>query len=797
MSLACRVLSACGRARLQKFCKISGISSISAYNRLVIPIASQNSVVFRQTPLTAVRTMATGGASSSGSRKGGKHKNRLAEEKSPYLLQHCHNPVDWYPWGEDAFKKAKKENKPIFLSVGYSTCHWCHVMERESFESEEVGKIMNEHFVNVKVDREERPDVDKVYMSFIQATSGGGGWPMSVWLTPDLKPIAGGTYFPPKDHMGRPGFSTILTRISEQWKNNKDKLIQQGNMVIDALKELSVSAVDSTATLPGQESVKKCLDQLDNSYDEEFGGFGHAPKFPQPVNFNFLFRVWSSMKGTPEAQRALDMALETLRFMAKGGMYDHIGQGFHRYSTDRTWHVPHFEKMLYDQGQLAVAYCDAYQITKDPIFADIARDILLYVSRDLSDRQGGFYSAEDADSLPNPGHKTKKEGAFCVWEADEIRNLLGEKLPHYDDMTFADLFAKHYNINRSGNVAFDQDPHGELAGKNVLIVRGSVENTAKAFGLEAAQVEEVLGKCRDILFKVRRKRPPPHRDDKMITAWNGLMISGFARAAQVLGEAQYLDRAVKAAKFVRKKMYDDSTGKLLRSCYHDPEMDRVTQIANPIDGFADDYAFLIRGLLDLYEASYNEEWVEWAAQLQRKQDELFWDSEGLAYFTVSGADPSVLIRMKEDQDGAEPSANSVSAGNLLRLASFHDDEGWRNKSVQLMTAFGARLAAIPLALPEMVSALIFYQQTPKQIIIAGNPRDRDTKALLQCVHSSFNPNKILIIADGKEHGYLYEKLKVLSTLKKVDGKATAYVCENYACSLPVNTVLELDELLSK
>uniref|UniRef100_UPI00398E5DCF spermatogenesis-associated protein 20 n=1 Tax=Pristiophorus japonicus TaxID=55135 RepID=UPI00398E5DCF len=726
------------------------------------------------------------------------HTNRLIHEKSPYLLQHAHNPVDWYPWGQEAFAKAKKEDKPIFLSVGYSTCHWCHVMERESFENEEIGKIMNENFVCIKVDREERPDVDKVYMTFVQATSGGGGWPMSVWLTPDLKPFVGGTYFAPEDGFHRPGFKTVLKNLAEQWKRNRSGITERSNKILTALQRgLAVSADKEAVPLLCPQVMEKCFQQLAHSYEDDYGGFRESPKFPSPVNFNFLFRFWALNKTSEKGVRALEMAQHTLKMMALGGIHDHVGQGFHRYSTDGRWHVPHFEKMLYDQGQLAVSYTEAYQISGDTFFADVARDILLYVSRDLSDKSGGFYSAEDADSHPTAKSIEKREGAFCVWTEQEIRELLPDPISDAtQNVTMADVFAHHYDVKEGGNVDPAQDPHGELEDKNVLIVRYSPELTASKFGLEEERVKDILSTCRNRLYEVRKQRPRPHLDSKMLASWNGLMISGFARAGGVLGEKTYIRRATQAATFLREHMFDSSNGRLLRSCYRGDESS-VEQAATPISGFLDDYAFVIRGLIDLYEASFDEQWLEWALKLQQKQDDLFWDAKGFAYFTDDARDSSVLIRLKEDQDGAEPSGNAVAASNLVRLANFTNRPDWADRSMQLVAAFEKLLNSVPMALPEMVIALMAQHHPLKQVVIRGEPEAPDTQGLIQCVNTHFVHNKILLLADGNCESFLYQSLPFLSTLELKDGKATAYVCQNFTCSLPVTSAGELQTLLMK
>ncbi|CAB3381176.1 Hypothetical predicted protein [Cloeon dipterum] len=547
-----------------------------------------------------VREMATGPT---------KKMNRLAKEKSPYLLQHATNPVDWYPWGEEAFEEARKQDKLIFLSVGYSTCHWCHVMEHESFENEEIAHIMNDNFINIKVDREERPDVDRVYMTFVQASSGRGGWPMSVFLTPDLVPVAGGTYFPPNDTFGRPGFKTVLTSLSNQWREKRESFLESEE----------ISSV----------SWKTCLKQLSSGFEDQYGGFSQAPKFPQPSNFNFLFHVFSRGPSSPEGTSALSMSLHTLRMMAKGGIHDHISQGFARYSTDERWHVPHFEKMLYDQAQLLVSYSQAYVASKDEFFRDIIYDIFTYVCRDLSHSSGGFFSAEDADSLPGFDSPKKREGAFCVWTHEEVESLLGSRfVKDGSAVTLFELACHHYDIRMNGNVNPNQDPHDELKNQNVLIVNGSEEETAE-----------------NVLHESRQNRPRPHLDDKMVAAWNGLMLSGLSKAFEATGDASILDRAIRAADFLEDHMYNKETGSLLRCCYQG-EKGALSQTEDPISGFADDYSFVIRGLLDLYEASGNSKWLAWANELQDKQDERFWDDEDAGYFSTA-QDPSILLRLKE------------------------------------------------------------------------------------------------------------------------------------------------------
>uniref|UniRef100_A0A3B1K518 Spermatosis associated 20 n=1 Tax=Astyanax mexicanus TaxID=7994 RepID=A0A3B1K518_ASTMX len=738
-----------------------------SYPRLLNFRSSQHSSSFRA-PEAACFSMASG-SDGQESLSPPKHTNRLRKERSPYLLQHAHNPVDWFPWGQEAFDKAKSEDKPIFLSVGYSTCHWCHVMERESFEDEEIGKILSDNFVCIKVDREERPDVDKVYMTFVQATSGGGGWPMSVWLTPSLRPFIGGTYFPPRDSSRRPGFKTILLRIMEQWQNNREALESSGERVVEALRKgTSISASPGESLPSGPDVANRCFQQLAHSYEEEYGGFRDAPKFPTPVNLLFLMSFWTVNRSSAEGAEALQMALHTLRMMALGGIHDHVAQGFHRYSTDSSWHVPHFEKMLYDQAQLAVAYITAYQVSGERLFADVALDVLQYVSRDLSHKSGGFYSAEDADSLPTPESAEKREGAFCVWTAGEVRDLLSETVEGATGgATQADIFMHHYGVKDQGNVEPEQDPHGELQGQNVLIVRYSVELTAARFGLSVDRLTEVLASARAKLAEVRRERPPPHLDSKMLASWNGLMLSGFARVGAVLGDKALLQRAEQAAQFLQEHLWDKEGQRILHSCYRGDDME-MEQTASPIAGFLDDYAFVVCGLLDLFEATQTVQWLKWAEDLQNTQDQLFWDAQGSGYFSSDPSDPTLLLSLKQDQDGAEPSANSVSAMNLQRLSHLTGKQEWMQRSEQLLTAFSDRLTKVPIALPDMVRGLMAHHYTLKQV---------------------------LILADGNTEDYLYQKLPVLSSLVQQEGKATAYVCQDFACALPVTCPQELRRLL--
>jgi uncharacterized protein YyaL (SSP411 family) len=713
-------------------------------------------------------------------------KNRLEHEKSPYLLQHAHNPVDWLPWGNEAFEKARRENKPIFLSVGYSTCHWCHVMAHESFEDDATAEMMNREFVNIKVDREERPDVDRVYMTFVQATTGGGGWPMSVWLTPQLEPFVGGTYFPPEDRFGQPAFRRVLQRIAEAWKNDREKISKQGANIVEALRE--AVGEETVAGEIDASILEGAYQQFARTFDAHEGGFGPAPKFPRPVALNLLTRFHARNPDTDSGQHALEMVLLTLRKMAAGGMHDHVGGGFHRYSVDGYWHVPHFEKMLYDQAQLASAYLDAFQITGDADFAATACDILDYVRRDMTSPEGGFYSAEDADSpvvagIGDPGHGKTAEGAFYVWTKQEIDDALGDE---------ASTFSVHYGVEENGNVPDGADPHGELRGKNILI-RGTGVPPVGPTGVSSvapddeALAQKSLAQSRQKLFSIRSKRPRPHLDDKIIAAWNGLMVSAFARGAQVLDDVSYLETATRAADFIRKNLYDESRKILFRS-YRDGR--------SQVEGFADDYAFFVQGLLDLYEASFEMRWLKVALELQGQMDALFWDEKGGGYFAVTGHDTSILLRMKEENDSAEPAASSVAALNLARLAAIRSDRELRARAKKTVKAFARQLMHFPSALPQMLVAFDFLESAPEQIVVVGELSDARTEELLGEVRRHFLPRAITLLADGAEgQNFLAEKNEAVRAMKPVDGKPVVYICEDFTCKAPVTDVRELRKLL--
>ncbi len=709
--------------------------------------------------------------------------NRLAREKSPYLLQHAHNPVDWFPWGEEAFAKARAEDKPIFLSVGYSTCHWCHVMEHESFESAAIAAFLKEHFVSIKVDREERPDVDQVYMTFVQATTGHGGWPMSAWLTPDLRPFVGGTYFPPTDMPGRPGFITVLRRIAELWKSDRAQIEDKARSLLTALQEAEDEVIkgahDSWNTA---KTVQLGLSQYTRMFDGSEGGFGGAPKFPRPVNLQFLFQV-AAQKGSAgkDAEVAQSMALHTLRKMASGGMHDHLGGGFHRYSVDAEWHVPHFEKMLYDQAQLAQAYLTAYQVSGDDCFAKVARNILQYVEHDLTSPEGGFFSAEDADSLPRADAVKKSEGAFYIWTYNEALEVLGEER--------TGEFCATYGVERNGNVPVSSDPHGELEGTNVLIQRLSIPEAAERFKRPLENMEHRLNDDRSVLLAKRGLRPRPHLDDKILTAWNGLMIGAFARGSQVLGESSHLRAAQRAATFVREHLFDSTSGELKRSYRQGP---------SNIHGFASDYAFLISGLLDLYAADFNPEWLRWAQQLQETFDLHFGDKERGGYFSTTDRDPAILLRMKEDYDGAEPTPSSVAALNLWRLGQLLHDDALIDRARRTVHAFASRLEAQPFGIPLLLAAASLLETPPIHLILhSADPAHPGLAAFLKEARRRHLPQLIVIqITDAKSRDFFAPNHSVIAGLPTTPDKPTAYLCENFACRLPVTDPEQLGKLLN-
>lgn len=699
----------------------------------------------------------------------GKSSNRLIAEKSPYLLQHASNPVDWYPWGSEAFDKSLREDKPIFLSIGYSTCHWCHVMAHECFENPEIAALLNKWYVSIKVDREERPDIDQMYMAATQMMSGAGGWPMSVFLQPDGSPFYAGTYFPPRSALNRPGFADLLTALAKAWHEKRDEVRQVARQLVERLEVQNRSQEPMPADGP-----RRCYNLLAQDYDADNGGFSAAPKFPRSVVFAFLFD-WYHRTGEEAAK---EMALHTLHKMASGGMYDHLGGGFHRYSVDDHWFVPHFEKMLYDQGQLADNYLDGYLVSGDAFFARVAREIFEYVLRDMQAPEGGFYSAEDADSLNPYAPDEHGEGAFYLWRWDEVRSVLGSET--------ADLFCYVYGIEENGNVG--QDPMGEFTNRNILSLAHDIKKSASRFSLSPEEIEIRLDGARQKLLQVRSKRTRPHCDDKVITAWNAFMIGALARGGRILGDPRLLEAAVQAATFIRENLYDPA-GRVLMRRYREKEAGCAGQL--------DDYANLTAALLALYQAGQDPSWLQWAEELTEQTIHLFWQDEG-GFFYDSVADPSLRVRMRGTYDGAEPAGNSVAAQNLLRLSCLRARDDWREMAQRLVVSFSEVIERYPPALPLMLSAWQRLETEPPQVVIAGDRGALDTEALLHVAEKDFDPHRFILLADGSENQrYLSEKLPFLDSIQPVDGRATAYVCVDRTCKHPTRDPEELDRQLKE
>ncbi len=694
----------------------------------------------------------------------GEKANHLISEKSPYLLQHAFNPVDWYPWGDEPFVRAKKEDKPIFLSIGYSTCHWCHVMAHESFENREIAALLNKYFICIKVDREEQPDVDQMYMAATMAMNGSGGWPMSVFLFPDGRPFYAATYIPAESMYGRPGFPEIIEAVHKAWQGRRDELESSAAGLI---RSLDVQP-ERSATMIKDDIDDRAFSALAGEYDATHGGFGGAPKFPRPALFNFLLGYYHKTGN----KHALNMTLATLLAMAKGGMYDHLGGGFHRYSVDGQWRIPHFEKMLYDQAQLLNSYLDAYQITADKKYGEVARAIADYVLRDMQDSGGGFYSAEDADSEDPYGPGAHSEGAFYLWTEQDIVQTLGAKA--------ANIFNYCYGVELDGNAL--QDPQHEFTGRNILYRARSNEDAARHFRMDVTQITASLQQSRSILLAKRRKRVRPHLDDKIITAWNGLMIGSLARAGAILNDQKMIDAADRAARFIRDNLYNQETGMLKRR-YRDGEAAHNGQL--------DDYTFLVAGILELYQVVQDPELLSWSTALTEKSIQLFRDDKGGGFFD-SVIDARVPIRMKADYDGSEPAANSIAAMNLLRLGRLGANPNWISLARQTLDAFSSRMNEIPQAVPQMLFVLDQLREKPEQVVIAGQRKTSDTRAMLTEVWHHFNPNRFLLLADGGDNQKMLAKmLPFMQTVFMKDGRATAYVCRDFTCRLPVTTVKEL------
>ncbi len=685
--------------------------------------------------------------------------NRLIDEKSPYLLQHAHNPVDWHPWSEEAFEKAKKEDRPIFLSIGYATCHWCHVMEKESFEDKEAARYLNETFIPIKVDREERPDIDAVYMTACQMLNGSGGWPLTIFMTPDKKPFFAGTYIPKRNRMGQPGLIDICGQVQRMWKEEREK-------IFDAAKSIG-GHLEGAFNFAGGEALNtevldKAFSQIEGSFDSAAGGFGGAPKFPTPHKLLFLLRH-HHRTGNP---KALEMVEKTLAEMRLGGIWDHVGFGFHRYSTDKQWLLPHFEKMLYDQALMAAACIETYQVTGNEDYAGTAAEIFTYVLRDMTAGDGPFYAAEDADS-------EGEEGRFYVWSVAEFREILGK--------AEAEKWEEIFNLTPEGN--FAEEATGKKIGVNIPHLTNSLKAWAGDRGEDPEELRTQWEEIRQRLFAEREKRVHPLKDDKVLTDWNGLMIHAMALGGRILKRPEYIEAAQKAAGFILKTLRDDR-GRLLHR-FRDGEA--------KILGHADDYAFLIRGLLELHRATFHPEYLKEAVALQEIMVEDYWDTGKGGFFLTAEKSRELPVRPKELYDGAQPSANSTALLNLLRLARLTGNTGFDDRAEEMIRAFGGTVAAQPTAFTYFLMGVDFAAARSQEVVIAGEMDNAETGAMLEALNRGFYPHQVVLLKSEENAEEIGAVAEYTRPLKTVDGKSAAYVCTGFACSRPVTDAASLAE----
>ena len=692
-----------------------------------------------------------------------KKHNRLINEKSPYLLQHANNPVDWYPWCDEAFEKSKAENKPVFLSIGYSTCHWCHVMAHESFEDEEVAELMNDTFVCIKVDREERPDIDNIYMTVCQMMTGSGGWPLSIIMTPDRKPFFSATYIPKNSKYGKVGMLDFIPNLQTIWATRREEINRSADHISNALMDLSPVSADSS---PDESIFATAYNALELSFDPLYGGFGHNLKFPMPNHLLFLLRYWKRTK----SDNSLKMVLQTLDCMRKGGVYDHLGFGFHRYSTDSRWIVPHFEKMLYDQALLAMAYTEAFQVIGKKEYTQTVHEIFEYLIREMISPEGGFYSAQDADS-------EGEEGKFYLWTESEVRELLDGKT--------ADIICQVFNINRNGN--FIDSVTGKQSDENILYMQESVSELAQDLGIEDGKLEETINNAREILFNARAKRIRPQTDDKILTNWNGLVIVALAKAAQVFDCPQYCDMAKKCVDFILRYMLD--------SDYKLMHIYREGEAKGP--SYIDDYAFFIWGLIELYETTFDASYLQTALNLNDYALKHFWDYKNNGFYFTSDDAETVILRQKEIHDSVTPSGNSVSMMNMMRLARITADTDMEKKASSIIAAFYDNVETNPSGYSYLLSAYDFVYGPCHEIFLAGDLNASDTQSMLKQIRKSFLPNKVIILRPGKEDSEILNIAGFIKTYQSIDSKATAYICSNYKCSLPTTDINEVMELLSQ
>ena len=692
---------------------------------------------------------------------GGPDYNRLVFEKSPYLLQHAANPVNWYPWGDEAFLEAKEQDKPIFLSIGYATCHWCHVMEKESFEDPEVASLINDNFIPIKVDREERPDIDQIYMAVCQAVTGAGGWPLTVLLTQDKKPFFTGTYFPKESRYGRVGMVELIPRVASLWTDKRDELLQSAEKITDHLQNSNQSQSGQL----DQSVTQTAYQQLSARFDTLEGGFKPAPKFPSPHNLIFLLRYWHQSK----EPGALEIVEKTLQKMRLGGIFDQVGYGYHRYSTDAAWRLPHFEKMLYDQAMLVLAYAEAYQATGKEQYALVMREILTYVLRDMTSPEGGFYSAEDADS-------EGEEGLFYLWTTNEFRDYLGKD--------GADLFISLFNMTEEGN--FEDEVTKLATGRNLLYLKESLSEISKNKGMSETEIVKLWEKSRQLLFDVREKRIHPLKDDKILTDWNGLMIAALAVAGRVLDDPSYISAAKQAADFIWNTLRDENG--LLMKRFRDSEAGLPAHL--------DDYAFLVWGMLEIHQADFDTEYLKRALELNLVMFETFWDHEAGGLFFTAVDQTDLIHRNKEIYDGAIPSGNSVAAMNLIRLARLTSNSELEEKAFQIGNSFAEQINMAPQGHTQFLSALLFANGPSYEVVISGDPEADDTRKMLDRLKRHYSPNKVLLLRPEEDKDLL-ELISALKYQEALNGRATAYVCQDFQCSAPTTDPDVMIGLLDK
>lgn len=674
-----------------------------------------------------------------------KGQNRLIYEKSPYLLQHAENPVMWHPWGEEAFQKAKEEDKPIFLSIGYATCHWCHIMAHESFEDEEVARILNKDYISIKVDREERPDIDNVYMLVCQVLTGRGGWPLTIVMTPDGKPFFAATYIPKNGRMGMSGLIELLTKVVDLWRNDRGRILESSEKITEAIQSKSEAMDDSD--IPGTEILHRAYEEFNGIFDSIRGGFGDAPKFPTPHQLSFLLR-WSNRSNN---SNALDMVEKTLVSMRNGGIFDQIGYGIHRYSVDNKWLVPHFEKMLYDQALLSIACVEAYLRSGKGTYAGIAEDIFKYVLRDMISPEGGFYSAEDADS-------EGKEGTFYLWTPDEVKKSIGNEI--------GEIFCRFYDITQEGN--FEE-------GKSILHIPVDHHTFAERNGMSLNELQMILDEARDRLFEVRETRIHPLKDDKILTAWNGLMIAALSKGYKAFGNIGYAEYARNAADFILQNLRDPK-GFLYR---------RYREGEKAFSGYLNDYAFLVWGLLELYEATFEVNYLEEAILINKVMIDEFRDNTGGGFYFTGRSNEALIAQFKDPYDGALPSGNSVSALNLLRISRITGDLEYEKMADQLIKAFSKQINANPIAYTQLLLALDFILGPCQEIVISGNP-SQSTTNMIEIVREKFLPNSTVLLKDmSYDNSPLEAVSPYIKEMRSIEDKPTVYLCSGNACESPI------------